>query len=91
MFKSIFLKQLTTFGTIILLSFVLLISIITSIVSSYSLSQNTESVKWSATAAKTTFEEWLKMDEDGSFLQMISENRKTSRKYRTPSFFARIK
>ncbi|MBQ1244114.1 MAG: HAMP domain-containing protein [Clostridia bacterium] len=88
MFKSIFLKQLTTFGTIILLSFVLLISIITSIVSSYSLSQNTESVKWTATAAKTTFEEWLKMDEDGSFLQMISENKENVEKI-SNAFFLR--
>ena len=63
MFKSIFLKQLTTFGLIILLSFVLLISIIMYIVNSYSLSQNSESVKWTAAAAKATIEESIKIND----------------------------
>ena len=88
MFKSIFLKQLITFGLIILLSFVLLISIITSIVNSYSLSQNSESVKWTAAAAKATIEEGIKINNSGSYSDFLSSKKENIEKI-TSAFFLR--
>ena len=86
MFKSIFLKQLTTFGLIILLSFVLLISIITSIVNSYSLSQNTESVKWTAAAAKATIEEGIKINNSESYSDFLSSKKENIEKITSALF-----
>ncbi|MBE6696445.1 MAG: HAMP domain-containing protein [Ruminococcaceae bacterium] len=88
MFKSIFLKQLTTFGLIILLSFVLLISIITSIVNSYSLSQNSENVKWTAAAAKATIEEGIKINNSNSYSDFLL-NKKENIEKMTSAFFLR--
>ena len=88
MFKSIFLKQLTTFGLIILLSFVLLISIITSIVNSYSLSQNSESVKWTAAAAKATIEEVITINNSESYSDFLLNKEENIKKI-TSAFFLR--
>ncbi len=91
MFKSIFLKQLMTFGLIIMLSFVLLISIIISIVNGYSLSQNTEDVKWTATASKTTIEEWIEMDDGIAFSDFISEREENLEKLASAFFLSNDK
>ena len=64
MFKSIFVKLLTSFGFIILVSFFLLVSIITSIVNGYSLSQNKDTVKWTANTIKTVIEESIDISEE---------------------------
>ena len=77
MFKSIFVKLLTSFGFIILVSFFLLVSIITSIVNGYSLSQNKDTVKWTANTIKTVIEESIDISEEktlGDFIKNRQEN-----------------
>lgn len=71
MFKSIFVKLLTSFGLIVLVSFLLLVSIITSIVNSYSLSQNAESVKWTSSTVKAVVEEGIEMSHDDGLHDFI--------------------
>ena len=74
MFKSIFVKLLTSFGLIVLMSFLLLVSIITSVVNSYSLSQNAESVKWTASTVKAVIEEGIEITGEDTLDEFIAHH-----------------
>ncbi len=87
MFKSIFVKLLTSFGLIVLMSFLLLVSIITSIVNSYSLSQNVESVKWTANTVKAVIEEGVKISDDESIYDFISKREENMAQVSDAIFF----
>ena len=50
MFKSVFAKYITAFALIIFVSFLMLSSIITSMISSYAIDEKTENVKWISNA-----------------------------------------
>lgn len=75
MFKSVFAKYITAFVMIIIISFCMILSIIVSLVNSYSANIQTEIVKSTARSTESYLELRYEQSDFGSFKGFIQDNR----------------
>ena len=72
MFKNVFAKYITTFVLIIVISFSMILSIILSLVSDYSLTVRTETVQNAARTAEAYLELSYERSEHSSFSSFVN-------------------